>query len=135
MKIVEFRGFCKDTDCWKYGSLAEYGLKENIFYQIYSNVGGWYLVDSDSIGQYIGLTDKNGKEIYEGDNLADRYPIEYPTGVIIFEESLLPVVWCEKQLMWCVDASFKKDGSYLTSLVTYFGDNLEVRGNVYENTK
>ena len=87
----------------------------------------------DIVMQSIGLKDKDGDEIFEGDLLIDRYPVDEENLSSGYNESFLPVVWCDKQLMWCVDASFAKDGSYLTSLVEYFGEFLEVKGNIYEN--
>lgn len=87
----------------------------------------------DILMQSIGLKGKDGDEIFEGDLLIDRYPVDEENLNLGYNESFLPVVWCDKQLMWCVDASFAKDGSYLTSLVEYFGEFLEVKGNIYEN--
>lgn len=81
--------------------------------------------------QFIGLTDKNGVEIYEGDYLVDRYKDDGK-----WKESLLEVQWCPKNLQWAVDASFNQDGGFLTNLVDYFTFNeLEVRGNIFENPK
>lgn len=68
MREILFRGKRTDNGEWCYGHLYK-----NYF-------GDWVIVNEKSrlivndktIGQYTGLTDKNGKKIFEGDIIAYR---------------------------------------------------------------
>lgn len=82
--------------------------------------------------QYTGLTDANGKDVYEGDIITD---IEY-TGEVLFHDRWYEVGMHAGLLAWCIFD--KKRGEYIRLGGRSGGDCVneytwEIIGNIYEN--
>lgn len=84
---------------------------------------GEFFVDKNTICQYTGLTDKNGKKIFEGDILRHA------------DETILKTIWNDRKYGFaaqCVKGSvLLKDCKW--GLWEFESDEVEVIGNVFDN--
>lgn len=123
MREIKFRAKC--CDLWVHGNL--YIRKHEEFgdcaYIIgYTEKPSTTIVDINTIGQFTGLHDKNGKEIYEGDIV--RYSLDgrKDVGYIGFHTR---------------SASFRVIAEHTDFRIGNRGElhelNLEVIGNVHDN--
>lgn len=96
---------------------------------IYGGIGEQE-VDIKTIGQYTGLHDKNGKEIYEGDIvLLDCYNYEEPVFGGEFK-----VIYDDINGMWLlVDLENKDRGFTFGEIRSCYKAEFEVIGNEHDN--
>lgn len=117
MREILFRGKRVDNVEW---------VISNTFYQCGGKIklldepnrDGYVEVDPETVGQYTGLTDKNGKKIFEGDIVKSSYKDGFEIGLIGWSN---------------IDVRYKfasPDGTAYGIDVT---DTFEVIGNIHDN--
>jgi len=149
MNKIKFRGKRIDNKEWVYGYLYELPLpsgdacmiltqdnnhldnhiepKYHLAFTLWVDL---FLVDPDTVGQYTGLTDKNGKEIYEGDIVS--HPWKDPIfGDLVETGQFVHSTICFNNGAFVVNYRLQGEYIYLQDFLRL--KCLEVVGNIYDN--
>lgn len=123
MSEILFRGKSEDNGEWVYGYYACIGKHHYILTGKLNLIGAvnfeHYLVIPETVGQYTGLTDKNGKKIFEGD-------------IVQTEDCCYVVLWDSVRATYYLRNPIAR---ILTDFYHYFGEDLILIGNIHDNAK
>lgn len=136
---IKFRGLRVDGKGWEYGDLIQYSKTEiKILDQFFRE---WDILEAASdvnpctVGQFTGLLDKNGKEIYEGDICRimmrrkyghEKDGLSRPLGPVEFSR-----ISVRDESLYVFD-TFNIKGTSLHYLASM---ELEVIGNIHEQSE
>ena len=132
MREILFRAKNKDDE-WFYGYYVFERKRTGAFGQIITELDydrhliieknrSVCEINPETLGQYIGLKDKNGKKIFEGDILYDNF----------YKRNLL-VKYVVEWGRYILDEIDDRDGNWLAFENVDFIEDIEIIGNIYNN--
>lgn len=132
MREIIFRGKRADNGEWVYGSLiTERNMFDgNLMTMHIQDIEEPYddnLIDDETVGQFTGLTDKNGTKIFEGDIVMHIQKYEISGKV----KSIAVIKWDEAYS--CYSVEYTNDR--ITAFLGTEHHRLEVIGNIHDNSE
>lgn len=82
MREILFRGKRLDNGEWRQGFLFKIWEKAFILWGTINGIPDMTEVDPETVGQYTGIHDRNGKPIFEGDFV--KTDLERPYNIVVF---------------------------------------------------
>lgn len=152
MREIKFRGLSTDGKGWVYGFYYEYNGKPIISSEDHSDDCDTYHNDEvirESVGQFTGIKDKNGVDIYEGDKVTYKngtctpvlivhegrsltaYESNYSESYIVFYNGCFALHNEHDTKNHEINSKYNRT-SYSGEINRYHGFEYEVIGNIHE---
>ena len=123
MREIKFRGKRVDNGEWVYGDLLHHDNRVGMHNQLNDGTMSVCDVNTDTVGQFTGLLDKNGKEIYEGDIVE-----AWSAGV-----KAIGKVTQRIDGLWLIYPAWQNKRFYYFQPNGNGEDSVEIIGNIYDN--
>jgi uncharacterized phage protein (TIGR01671 family) len=121
--IITVTKYIPDTRDWDMANYYEESpVYKPIFIEVYS----------ETVGQFTGLTDKNGKKIFERDIVQATVTYnDYPRDMVNHQTSIFEIKYHEKHCYFYL--ARKNNNLLFDGNWTYFLREIEVIGNIHDN--